>query len=161
MMAAGTGRRFYGQTWDGFHWTPYRGQTVGGGAFRGRRPDETPIEAFVAEMRRWEVVVPDGEGRLADLHPLGGSIALAGVRAGAPVVVRMNYFPAWIAHAGSQPVPLRAHDGQLAFDAPEAGSYTVTLEYPRRRGLVLLSLFCFVAGGLAVHRRLRVAPPAE
>jgi hypothetical protein len=55
MAAEETHRRLYGQTWDGFHWTPFRNQAVAGGAFRGQRLDATPIDAFVAEMRKWGV----------------------------------------------------------------------------------------------------------
>jgi hypothetical protein len=196
LMVAETGRRFYAQEWDGFHWTPFRGQTVAAGSFRGRRIDATPVGEFVAEMRKWgvrhlvvwstptktyldaatqffdrrwssglwaeyelrdpdvrEVVVETGSGRLGNLTPLSGSVSLTDVREGETVVVRANYFPAWMASADSQPVPLRSLGGQLAFDAPRSGSYEVALTYPRRRGLILLSLAGLVLG-CALLRRL-------
>jgi hypothetical protein len=196
MIATTTGRRYYAQTWDGFHWTPFRGQTVAGGSFRGQRLDATSYDDFVAEMRKWgvrhlvvwskttktyldaaptqfdrgwsaglwvdyvlhdadvrDVVLDTGSGRLRDLDLLGGTVALDGVRAGETAVVRMNYFPAWTARAGSQVIPLRAVDGQLAFDAPADGTYDVVLEYPRRRGLMLLALVSLIVGGIVLAGR--------
>jgi hypothetical protein len=200
MIAAETDRRYYAQTWDGFHWTPFRGQTVAGGAFRGKRLDDTPLPDFVAEMRKWgvrhlvvwstttkayldrapaffdrrwsegrwvqyemrdadvrDVVVPQGAGRLGELHPLGGVVHLTEVRAGEPVIVRTNYFPAWTARAGPVGVPLRSVDGQLAFDAPADGTYDVALEYPRRTGLIVVSLLTGLAGGLMLAGTVRRA----
>ena len=55
MLPAKTGRSFYAQTWDAWHWTPFRGQTVAGGSFRGRVIGATPVPAFEAEMRKWGV----------------------------------------------------------------------------------------------------------
>jgi hypothetical protein len=56
LMAEATGRRLYGQTWDCWHWTPFRGQVVAGGSFRGQAIAYTPIDDFEAEMRKWGVV---------------------------------------------------------------------------------------------------------
>ena len=53
MLPEVTGRSFYAQTWDAWHWTPFRGQTVAGGSFRGRAIGETPTPVFEAEMRKW------------------------------------------------------------------------------------------------------------
>jgi hypothetical protein len=103
-----------------------------------------------ADMR--DVVVGTGNGRLRDLNALAGTVALNAVGAGEAVVVRMNYFPAWTARAGSQAVPLRSVDGQLAFEAPADGSYDVVLEYPRRRGLILVSLMGLIAGCVVLAR---------
>jgi hypothetical protein len=55
MLSGVTGRRFYGQTWDGWHWTPWRGQQVAAGSFRGKPIEETPVGDFEAEMRKWGV----------------------------------------------------------------------------------------------------------
>jgi hypothetical protein len=55
MLPEATGRSFYAQTWDAWHWTPFRGQTVAGGSFRGRAIGETPGPVFEAEMRKWGV----------------------------------------------------------------------------------------------------------
>ena len=49
------GQRFYSQMIDGWVWNVWRGQVVGGGTFRGRAIAETPVDDFVAEMRRWGV----------------------------------------------------------------------------------------------------------
>jgi hypothetical protein len=192
-MAEATGTRLYGQTWDGWHWTPFRGQVVAGGSFRGRAIALTPIEEFVAEMRRWgvahllvwsdattryldavpahftrrwshgrwvefelvdadprAVVTPAGEGRLENLHLLGGEVHVQDVRAGDQIVVRMNYFPAWRAHVNGRDVELFAVDGQLAFVAPTGGSYVVALEYPRRRPLIVLALAALLAGAVGL-----------
>jgi hypothetical protein len=55
MLSGATGRRFYGQTWDGWHWTPWRGQQVAGGSFRGQPIGEISVGDFEAEMRKWGV----------------------------------------------------------------------------------------------------------
>lgn len=54
-LPAETAKRFYGQTWDTWHWTPFRGQVVAGGAFRGQAIAKTPHAAFVEELRKWGV----------------------------------------------------------------------------------------------------------
>jgi hypothetical protein len=55
MLTDATGKRLYGQTWDCWHWTPFRGQVVAAGSFRGRAIGETPMTDFVSEMRKWGV----------------------------------------------------------------------------------------------------------
>lgn len=49
------GQRVYGQMWDGWVWSIWRGQVVGGGTYNGLAIAETPAAAFEAEMRRWGV----------------------------------------------------------------------------------------------------------
>jgi hypothetical protein len=49
------GQRFYSQMFDGWVWNSFRGQVVGAGTFRGKAIGETPVTAFVDEMRRWGV----------------------------------------------------------------------------------------------------------
>ncbi|HXW07467.1 MAG TPA: hypothetical protein VD833_19675 [Vicinamibacterales bacterium] len=188
LLPSVAGQRFYSQMWDGWIWHVLRGQVVGAGTFAGRAIEETPPEAFVAEMRRWgvrhlfvwtdamraylsadprfvqrwrgglwshfeledadtrSVVTTTGSGRLQSLDFLSGEVALADVMAGSPVVVRANYYPAWRAHAAGREVPLYASDGQLAFRAPETGSYIVRFEYPRYRWLSILALGAASAG---------------
>ena len=189
MLPEATGRSFYAQTWDAWHWTPFRGQTVAGGSFRGRAIGETPAPAFEAEMRKWgirhlvvwsqattayldaaperftrrwrverwahyemadaddrTVVSPQGSGRLASRDPLGGVVELSGVRRGDRVVVRTNYFPVWSASSSAGPVSLFSAEGQLAFQAPADGTYTVELHYPRRAWLIVLSLAAYALG---------------
>jgi hypothetical protein len=50
-----THRRFYSQSWDTWHWTPFRGQVLAGGAIRGQAINEIAVNEFVAEMRKWGV----------------------------------------------------------------------------------------------------------
>jgi hypothetical protein len=92
------------------------------------------------------VVTSAGTGNLRDLDFLGAAIDLADVPPDDLVIVRANYYPAWRAYAGNREIRLFAHEGQLAFRAPETGRYTVRLEYPRYRGLSILALTAFVSG---------------
>jgi hypothetical protein len=195
LLTGATGKRLYGQGWDCWHWTPFRGQVVAGGSFRGRAIGSTPVDDFVLELRRWgvrhllvwststrgyldaapqafalreefglwrryeliesdprSVGVPTGSGVLEPVDPLAGRVHLSAVRQGDPVVVRMNYFPAWTATTGGRSVELFAKDGQLAFNAPADGDYVVDLAYPRRRGLIAIACMVFVLGILLAAR---------
>jgi hypothetical protein len=184
-----TGRRYFGQPWDGWHWTPYRANYLAGGAFRGEHISRTSPDTFVTELRKWgirqlfvwssatreyldaqtetftrervddrwfryelqesdprSVVTQRGSGYLEPVDQLSGRVHLSGVTAGTPVAIRMNYFPAWDARMGGRIVPLRAEDGQIAFDAPADGAYVVELLYPPRRWLLGLSALAWLAG---------------
>ena len=55
LLAEATGARLYGQGWDCWHWTPFRGQVVAGGSFRGQAIEVTPVSSFADEMRKWGV----------------------------------------------------------------------------------------------------------
>jgi hypothetical protein len=55
LLAAETGKRLYAGIWDGWQWSPYRGQLVAGGAWMGRPLEDWPRERFLAELRRWGV----------------------------------------------------------------------------------------------------------
>ena len=99
-----------------------------------------------------QVVTASGAGRLSELGFLGGNVELVDVDAGTPVVVRTNYYPAWRASKDGRDVPLRAADGQIAFTAPESGSYIVRFEYPRYRWLSVLAVSVAFLG-LWVMRR--------
>lgn len=98
------------------------------------------------------VTTSSGRGVLASYDSLGAEVQLSDVRAGAMVVVRTNYYPAWTAAVGDEPVALMDHDGQLAFRAPIDGSYVVQLSYPRRPGLVVLA-FAVLAVALVIAVR--------
>ena len=87
-----------------------------------------------------QVVTPSGGGRLSGLYFLGGNVELIDVAAGTPVIVRTNYYPAWRANKDGREVPLYALHGQMAFNAPENGSYIVRLEYPRYHWLSALAV---------------------
>jgi len=98
------------------------------------------------------VVTTGGAARLRDLDFLGAVIDLADVPAGDLVLVRANYYPAWRAYVDDREVPLFSHDGQLAFRAPQAGRYTVRLEYPRYRWLSILAVTALLAGVVGLAR---------
>jgi hypothetical protein len=123
---------------DVFVWSP------AGREFFGRSPHFS--KTWVSD--NWEhlvlkaadtrsVVTETGSGSLADLDPLGGRVLLRDVMVGTQVVVRTNYYPVWSARAGAMSVALVDVNGQLAFQAPQSGSYEVLLEYPRRTGLMI------------------------
>ena len=104
------------------------------------------------------VVTQTGAGELEHLDLLGADVALTGVVAGDPVVVRANFYPAWRATLGDTSVPLYASGGQLAFRAPRSGDYVVRLDYPKYASLsVLALLFARSRHGLPDVERLR--PP--
>jgi len=190
-----TGKLFYGQQWDTWHWSPLRGQVLAAGTFHGEIISETPLDDFMAEMRKWgvkdllvwsdaghayfdaapdrfpvrwrhglwvdyemrdadtrSVVVDGGSGALDALSPLGGTVHVTHARRDGEVVVRTNYYPAWTASSSGRPVPLFSEAGQLAFRAPADGDYDVTLEYPRRHGLLVFAILAFIGGSLAIPR---------
>jgi hypothetical protein len=113
------------------------------------------FERAGADVR--QVVTPNGHGDLRKLDFLGAEVVLQDVRAGDPVVVRANFYPAWRARADGAEVPLFASDRQLAFRAPRDGSYVVRLEYPRYRWLTIPALTILI-GGLVVLSRWPRAP---
>jgi len=55
LLPAATGRRFYGQQWDTWHWTPLRGQVIAAGAFRGTYLSRTPPKDLRTELNKWGV----------------------------------------------------------------------------------------------------------
>ncbi len=106
------------------------------------------------------VVTDHGAGELVSTHPLGGLVRLADVRRGDRVVVRTRFHPAWSVTWKGAPVPAVDADGQLGFAAPADGSYDVTLVYPARRWLLLVSLLTLAVVGLIERRSRRAAAPA-
>ncbi len=114
------------------------------------------FELADADLR--SVVMASGSGALQHLDFLGADVALANARSGEPVVVRANYYPAWRAFVNDAEVPLYSADGQLAFRAPQDGSYVVRLEYPRYRWLSLLASASLMIGTILLHGRVRVRP---
>lgn len=103
------------------------------------------------------VVTNHGSARLRNLDFLGADVDLVNATAGEPTIVRMNYYPAWRAHLGDREVALYPSGGQLAFRAPENGSYVIRLDYPRYRWLSLIAVVAVVSGlwGLARWPRQR------
>ncbi len=108
------------------------------------------FELIDADTR--SVVTLTGRGKLRNLDFLGGEVELDGVTAGELVVVRTNYYPAWRAYVDDREVPLENVDGQLAFKAPQSGSYVVRLDYPRYRGVSAFALLAFAVGVAALWR---------
>jgi len=105
------------------------------------------------------VVTQTGAGELEHLDLLGADVALTGVVAGDPVVVRANFYPAWRATLGDTSVPLYASGGQLAFRAPRSGDYVVRLDYPKYASLSVLALLSLAAG--MAYLMWNVRPPTN
>jgi hypothetical protein len=99
-----------------------------------------------------DIVTLSGSGRLTALDFFGANVELVDVTAGSRVIVRTNYYPAWRAETAGREVPLYAFDRQLAFDAPNSGSYTVRLAYPRYYWLSVLALCAALAGFWVMSR---------
>lgn len=93
-----------------------------------------------------DVITATGAGHLRRLDFLGADVDLVDVTAGAPVIVRANYYPAWRAYAQGREVSLYSSNGQIGFSAPASGSFVVRFEYPRYRWLSILALSAAVAG---------------
>jgi hypothetical protein len=136
-----------------FVWTDAtRTYLAGGGGYveRWRGGRWSHFERLQADGR--SVVTANGSGELRNLDWLGADVVLRDVREGEPVVVRSRYYPAWRAFAAGREVAVRDAGGQLAFDAPASGAYTVRLEYPRYRALSLLALASFLVGAFVLAR---------
>jgi hypothetical protein len=50
-----TGKRLYAGYWDGWQFTPFRGEMLAGGAWQGHMLSPADRPGFVAEMQRWGV----------------------------------------------------------------------------------------------------------
>ena len=137
-----------------FVWTDATREYLAGSGFfteRWRGGLWSEFELGDADTR--DVVTPTGSGRLSALDFFGANVELVDVTAGSRVIVRTNYYPAWRAETAGREVRLYAFDRQLAFDAPNSGSYTVRLAYPRYYGLSVLAL-CAALGGFWVMSRV-------
>jgi hypothetical protein len=55
LLAPETGKRLYAGIWDGWQWSPYRGQLVAAGAWMGRAIETVPRERFLEELDRWGI----------------------------------------------------------------------------------------------------------
>jgi hypothetical protein len=55
LLPAATGKRLYAGYWDGWQWTPFRGEMLAGGAWQGHQLAAVDRPAFVAEMQRWGI----------------------------------------------------------------------------------------------------------
>jgi hypothetical protein len=118
-------------------------------AERWRAGRWSDFELMDADVR--SAVIQKGAATLTHLDFLGADAELTDAVAGDEVIVRTRYYPAWTASANGTPVALYDHDGQLAFRAPSAGTYTVALAYPRRRWLSLGAVGVFVVGVIALR----------
>ena len=137
-----------------FVWTDAsRNYLAGSGLFAERWRGDMWSDFELQDADTREVITTTGTGRLRSLDFLGGNIELSDVTAGSPVIVRTNYYPAWRAYSGGREIPLYATDGQIAFNAPDSGSYVVRFEYPRYRWLSILAL-AVAFGGFWIMRRV-------
>jgi hypothetical protein len=127
-------------------------------AFARERVDDRWFRYELQESDPRSVVTQQGSGYLEPVDQLSGRVHLSGVTAGTSVTIRMNYFPAWQARMGGQIIPLRAEDGQVAFDAPADGQYVVELLYPPRRWLLGLSALAWLAGAALLSSRVTRVP---
>jgi hypothetical protein len=123
-----------------------------GGSFTERWHGGRWSDFALADVDTRAVITTTGAGRLRALDFLGGEVELVDATAGSPVIVRANYYPAWRAYAGGREVPLYSVNGQMAFRAPDNGSYIVGFEYPRYRWLSILAVSVAVAGLWAMAR---------
>jgi hypothetical protein len=55
LLGAETGKRLYAGIWDGWQWSPARGQLVAGGAWMGRALEHWPRDRFIGELHRWGI----------------------------------------------------------------------------------------------------------
>jgi hypothetical protein len=55
LLPDATGQRLYAGAWDGWQWTPFRGEMLAGGAWKGHLLNNDDRDAFVAELRKWGV----------------------------------------------------------------------------------------------------------
>jgi hypothetical protein len=121
-----------------------------------RRWQHGPWQQFdLVDADPRSVATVGGDGSLGHLTPVGGRVVLRGVPARSTVIVRTHYHPAWSAEAAGRVVPLRAIDGQIAFDAPPGGAVTVELSYDRRPWLTALSLGTLAMGLVILWLRPR------
>ena len=130
-----------------FVWTDASREYLAGSGFFAERWRSGLWSHFeLEESDTREVITTTGSGHLRALDFLGGDVELVDVTAGSPVIVRTNYYPAWRAYADGREVELYSSDGQMAFRAPNGGTYVVRFEYPRYRWLSILAMTGAVAG---------------
>ena len=124
--------------------------------FERRWSDDTWTQFRLSDVDAREVITLGGSASLIDRHAHGATIVLDRVPPGTPVVVRTNHHPAWTAEREGEPVPLSAHDGQLAFAAP-CTTCRIDLRYPARRWLLPLAaaVVLMTTAGLAWADRPR------
>lgn len=92
-----------------------------------------------------DVVAGQGSGEIEVKGYFEQEVRLRDVRGGERITLRMNYFPAWRAFRGQQEIAIQDDAGQMAFVAPDSGSYAITLRYPRYTWLSILALAMLVA----------------
>jgi hypothetical protein len=55
LVPAATNKRLYAGYWDGWQFTPFRGEMLAGGAWQGHLLNDTDHAAFIAELGRWGI----------------------------------------------------------------------------------------------------------
>jgi len=122
---------FYEEVWKNDPWSLFR--------FKG------------ADSR--SVVVPSGEGGIAEESYTQMVVRLKNVRRGEEAIVRMNYFPGFRLFCDGGSLPFYPHDGQVAFQIPREGEITVFIRYPRYLFLSVIGLAALLGMGVFVWRK--------
>lgn len=104
------------------------------------------------------VVTDHGTGDIVSTTLLGGVAHLADVRRGDRITVRTRFHPAWTVVWAGRASPAIDAEGQLGFLAPADGTYDVTLAYPARRWLLLVSVGTLFASALVERATRRRFP---
>lgn len=99
-----------------------------------------------------DVVAEKGGGEIIVKSYFEQRVELNDVRNGDLITLRMNYFPAWRAYYGDRELALQDNRGFMAFLAPDDGSYSVELRYPRYTSLSILALVVILASFLLSWR---------
>lgn len=112
----------------------------------GFEPVQWDIYEFLdADPRR--VVVSSGTGEIETKDHFTKILRLKGVKKGEDAIVRMNYFPAWMARWAGGNVDVFNESGQLALRCPADGDPVVYLYFPKYKALTMLAilslLLCF------------------
>ncbi|MFA5157208.1 MAG: hypothetical protein WC532_07500 [Candidatus Omnitrophota bacterium] len=103
---------------------------------------------------RSAVVYDNGSAEIIDKDFYAKEIILSGVKQGAKVVLRSNYFPAWRAYYKNKEIRLIDVDGQAGFLAPDSGNYVVTMKFPRYALLNILALSALGFSGFLSYKRI-------
>ena len=110
------------------------------------------IRSLLESIAGTEVVAETGRATLESRSPFGAAVTLSASRSGTSVIVRTNFHPAWRARSRDHDVALVNRDGQLSFDSPCDGDCVVTLQYPKRHGLLPVAIVAILAGGFGLRR---------
>ena len=193
-----TNKLYFSNMYDGYHHTPYRGNSFEGGFFKGKRIDKWAIEDINKILLQWGVkyvvvwnektkeyfsgypeffkdvwqdtdwvifqfqnadirsaiVDSGGKATVIDKDYFEKHVILSGVKKGAKVTVRSNYFPAWKAYYNNKELALINSEGQVGFIAPDSGNYGIIFKYPRYTLLNILAIIALSCSCLLSCKRV-------